>query len=136
MLSTFVVCGEISTHFPFSIDGYELKKKRRHGVRDDAMGDFPAYIDSFLAHHELIGAEKRTADEHKALLLSLYHQQESQLKLVEPFTRLQCHLQPVIESLILSDRFAFLQEQGFVPRILKVFDDAISPRCWAFLVQR
>ncbi|CAG0887452.1 unnamed protein product, partial [Darwinula stevensoni] len=100
-------------------NGYELKKKRRHGVRDDAMGDFTAYIDAFLAHHELIGADKRTVDEHKTLLLALYHQQEPQLKLVEPFTRLQCHLQPVIESLILVDRFAFLQEQGFTPRILK-----------------
>lgn len=47
---------------------------------------------------------------------------------------LQFRLQPVLENLILLDRIVYLNEKGLTDcRVKKIFDDQISPRCYALV---
>ena len=45
-------------------------------------------------------------------------------------------LGPVIESLILMDRYVYLREQGFQPYLFPVFDEHVSPRNIAIICRK
>jgi hypothetical protein len=45
-------------------------------------------------------------------------------------------LGPVVESLILLDRFLYLKENGFNPFIYPVFDEHVSPRNLAIVCKK
>ncbi len=45
-------------------------------------------------------------------------------------------LQPVAEALLLTDRMVYLQENGARVTLEQVFDDRISPRCFAMVAEK
>jgi hypothetical protein len=66
--------------------------------------------------------------EEKLELLNSKH--EVNLALLELLTGLQSFLQLPLELLIICDKMLYLQELGYTPRLRRIFDPSISPRCF------
>ncbi len=103
--------------------------------------NFESYCETFFLKHSLV---PRHGISHEELCpistsliqdgLSFLDKNKTILKVTEGYAALQYNLQPVIESFVLFDRLAFVEdcvgktEQG---SLVKLFDESLSPRCWA-----
>jgi hypothetical protein len=97
----------------------------RKVVKNDKCATFESYLMAALNH---MISNKEEYDKYKKMCTIAYSQFEPDFLLVEPFTALQTLLQPLLESLIITDQVTYLAEMGISATIVTMFEDFISPR--------
>lgn len=116
------------------LEGINLTKQHRKAVKKEVQqDDFQSYIEQAIVGYGL--TEK--ADEHREKLNNFYSEYAHLGKKMETFVILQVLLQPVAEALVLTDRIAYMNEkEGIRASLKQVFDDALSPRCFALVAEK
>ncbi|XP_066596315.1 methyltransferase-like protein 25B [Prorops nasuta] len=120
--------------------GCILKKKARKGTRKSQCLTIETYIRDSLSRYTFQHIEQESSsvnsDTHFKRLLHLWEEQKSKLKTAEIYTGLQLMLQGAAESLVLNDRFCWLNERNLLNSIVPVMNKSLSPRSHALISQR
>ena len=141
------------------IDGIEKMHKKLVAGKKASFVDFDAYKASLLdrikikdsssvkianeVHNESCSSStdhnrvEAWIESFKSVLNECHDDFQSDFSFVEPTTFLQYCLQGVLETLILTDRVAFLREMGVYDcEAVPLFDDELSPRNVALVATR
>lgn len=102
-------------------------------VKDEECATFQSYISAALNH---LDTSSEIHEKLKKMCRIAYSQFEQHFQFVEPFTALQVLLQPLLESLIISDQVLYLTETGISSHVVAMFDDLISPRNLAIVATK
>lgn len=102
----------------------------RHRVRKCDFSNFDAFVRSYLQDEK----DPVVSAAHEEALRLLHDKHVQSFHLIETLTCLQTVVQPVIESMIYTDRLMWLRAKGHEDsHIVPVFDDLVSPRNLAFV---
>ncbi|XP_062510529.1 probable methyltransferase-like protein 25 [Corticium candelabrum] len=104
-------------------------------IKDEDCATFQSYITAALIHLDHSMCSEKHDTYEKACLAS-YQTFEPHFCLVEPFTALQVLIQPLLESLIITDRLIYLIENGNSSKMIAMFNDIISPRYIALVATK
>lgn len=74
--------------------------------------------------------------EYREELMRCKNEHENSFRDIDIFQSLKSAAQPVIESLILIDRCAYLMENRLQPEIVTLFDASVSPRNLAIIANK
>ncbi|XP_006821789.1 putative methyltransferase-like protein 25 [Saccoglossus kowalevskii] len=106
-------------------------------TRQQRVGKIAAKCKTFVEYvrkslKKLHYDENKLSDDEITEYYNKYSQQE---RYIECFTQYKAIFAPIIESLIILDRFAYLLQQDDIceAHIVKLFDPVISPRCFALI---
>ncbi|KAJ9576401.1 hypothetical protein L9F63_006757, partial [Diploptera punctata] len=118
----------------FHNGGMIVKKKKRRVVRKTKRTEFNSFMEDAISRFDL-AAEHVTPFRQE--MAELWEQHKSSCRLAEVLTALQMAIQNIVESFVHADWVAYLHEHGVTSvEIVKVMDDALSPRCWALIARK
>ncbi|XP_074661532.1 putative methyltransferase-like protein 25 [Tubulanus polymorphus] len=113
-------------------NGASIVKLRRRVARRSHFQTFDGYLDAVF---ERSSGPDWSNSRHE--LKRLHRQYEQYFKYIQIITLLQVLLQPVIESLIATDRRLLLAETpGITADVIPIFDEMISPRNLAIVAYK
>ena len=125
------ICNESEYLFT---EGLVLKKKNRRAVRKTRRTEFDSFLEDALSRFEF---ETENLASIRQQMTELWDRHKGACAHAEVLTALQMCVQSVAESFVQVDRAAYLQEQGMASvEIVKVMDDALSPRCCALIARK
>lgn len=84
-------------------------------------------------HGESSATELSWSHDAEHEILSLWNTHDAKLRSIEAYTALQMILQNIAESLVLTDRCYYLEEQNCNATLLPIANRSLSPRCFALL---
>ena len=110
-----------------SLSRKNLKKNNRHGIRNSGKISNEEFIAKVEQSYEF-----ETDNDRNQVILALHKELEMDFNWLEVFSGFQAILQLPLEYFMMLDKLLYLRErlpQEKNPKLLKIFDATISPRC-------
>eukprot|EP00093_Oithona_nana_P009335 09335.XXX_203597_202326_1 [CDS] Oithona nana genome sequencing. len=103
-----------------------LKKNNRHGIRNSGNISNEEFIAKVEQSYEF-----ETDNDRRQVLSALHKELKMDFNWLEVFSGFQAILQLPLEYLMMLDKLLYLNERlpEKNPKLLKIFDETISPRC-------
>ena len=122
----------LERHFPECPAAFDPRAGLGYGMKPEDPSSFASYCKAALAKLGLpgVGAPGGVPE---AELLRIESDRPAGLAMVRCFWTLRCVLGPLLETLLLVDRWLYLREEGFQPEFVPLFDQAQSPRNMALV---
>jgi len=122
----------LERHFPECPAAFDPRAGLGYGMKPEDPSSFASYCQAALAKLGLpgVGAPGGVTE---AELLRIESDRPAGLATVRCFWTLRCVLGPLLETLLLVDRWLYLREEGFQPEFVPLFDQAQSPRNMALV---
>jgi len=109
-----------------TLSSKHLKKSNRHGIRNSGNISNEEFIAKVEQSYEF-----ETDNDRRQVLSALHKELKMDFNWLEVFSGFQAILQLPLEYLMMLDKLLYLNERlpEKNPKLLKIFDETISPRC-------